>query len=847
MTTLTASILTLCLGAASAQTSTHSGKLDPIRLLIVGGQVQQAEVKLKALAGSGNVQERSEAWKELAALYEKQGRDEDRVACLDAIAALGGDLATWAQQEKEKVAAAQGRPDEPAGDPVRRLIKRLDEGSTNDLRVKAAYESLSSLGVLMVPSLLAELDDLGPFGLQNAQKLLGRYPSKDLTAIAERYLVDEDPNRQLFAANLLDDLPVDDRRRLVAKALESSRDQVRYEAVQALSGIGTEPLRLLTEVQKAMTVASPQLRYRYVHMLREFDPPYPEGLFPFLEKCFGDVEASVRNAAVETWVRLMPEDAEDQALALYRKLDPAGRELLLDRVLSRRKPWPTLLFEALTQARDEDDVRKIIGGLQRSKVRLDVAQCRRLLALDDQYGWSLVQQQLMAQPDMTGKLPELVDLLDHPDQNRRMMARNMLQRDAGHGLLLARIRELPGLGFNEADILQVLQRSGRPEHVPDMLWLYRTFEDWDETLQNGLHYLDETAKLIARQFLPEHFPLLAQLIEVRGPAVPSAKQVRQRANLAYACIRKDGLGEAQLATALDLARKGWSEARIRDVAQAFLAAVDSWAGDASEGAVLEALAAERAAMGQHPERVELARGLVRCLDKMTGQAGRKVLLGLLDDEELAYVAGQALFARKDVAEKAVAEAALASPRHRDLLQLVLQRKVAAEDEELRKALVERLTELPPGAEVPDSLTTFLYSLPSTSRGDVCVALAAKQGLAGRSELLHPVLQIIGDAKEARNIDFLGRFLKHGDPAIRELAVSGIGRTFDEKAIPFLLEALKDDYNQVSGEARNRLARLSQYLQEVEDWNRRLKGEAKERWEKDGGAGKDQGKDQGKQE
>lgn len=146
-----------------------------------------------AMAQDGNVAAHLSA----AALAEAKG---DYAAALRELEAAEHSAdETTRQQVQASVARLRQRTgqtpqtQEPARDPVQRLIDTLDTGSDADPAVTAAWTQLNQLGALAVPPLLERLPQLGPFGTRNALNLLSNVDDARIAPVLARLLGQGDP------------------------------------------------------------------------------------------------------------------------------------------------------------------------------------------------------------------------------------------------------------------------------------------------------------------------------------------------------------------------------------------------------------------------------------------------------------------------------------------------------------------------------------------------------------------------------------------------------------------------------------------------------------------------------
>lgn len=150
------------------------------------------------------------ALRELQAAQAAAAGDELSVvqAAIAAFAARRGDEPPKRVDELLHEAGFGRSAQDPRQDPVRSLIADLDKGSTRDPAIEESWRRLASLGALVVPPLVEELPKLGPFGRQNALRLLvvqddPRVP----TAVRALLAAQQDPAIIAAVADVLGDMP----------------------------------------------------------------------------------------------------------------------------------------------------------------------------------------------------------------------------------------------------------------------------------------------------------------------------------------------------------------------------------------------------------------------------------------------------------------------------------------------------------------------------------------------------------------------------------------------------------------------------------------------------------------
>ncbi|MFK7741568.1 MAG: hypothetical protein AB8H80_14715, partial [Planctomycetota bacterium] len=166
------------IGQATAQDRPSAGTsiastLATAKLTEVRGDLALAQSQLEAAIHGASAEERAQLRAVLLQLRQRSGADTVESTSISAAAAQG--------QEPGKA------------DPVMRLVRKLDEGTTANKDVEFAVTELRSLGRLIDTALIAELPKLGPFGLDNAMTLLNGSEHPTLLPTLESMLAKGDP------------------------------------------------------------------------------------------------------------------------------------------------------------------------------------------------------------------------------------------------------------------------------------------------------------------------------------------------------------------------------------------------------------------------------------------------------------------------------------------------------------------------------------------------------------------------------------------------------------------------------------------------------------------------------
>ncbi|MBK8098347.1 MAG: HEAT repeat domain-containing protein [Planctomycetes bacterium] len=158
-------------GLLAQEPQTVQGRLAAAKIAEARGEFANAEKQLRDALAMAALSQRGEVEAALRSLLQRLGRP----------------------QEGATVAATV--------DPVQRLIETLDTGGIEDAAVKAARDSLASLGGLAIPQLLSAMPKLGPFGLGHVLNLLGSHADPRIAEAVAELVRKADPAVALVVAD----------------------------------------------------------------------------------------------------------------------------------------------------------------------------------------------------------------------------------------------------------------------------------------------------------------------------------------------------------------------------------------------------------------------------------------------------------------------------------------------------------------------------------------------------------------------------------------------------------------------------------------------------------------------
>lgn len=275
---------------------------------------QTVEVRLAAAALAEARGDLAAAMRELQAAQATAAGDERTVvqAAIAALAARRGDAQSAPFTELLHEQGFGQKAQDARQDPVRRLIADLDKGSTRDPAIEESSRRLASLGTLVVPPLLEELPKLGPFGRQNALRLLvvqddPRVP----TALRALIAAQQDPATIAAVADVLGDMPR-------ASAVAIAKDlvgpdvaaPVRMRAFRTLIGHDTPDAELLP-IARALAEL-PALREQLVEQAKTARSEWSDAV---LRKVAATDDLPANMRARQELLRRTPDLTEAKALA----------------------------------------------------------------------------------------------------------------------------------------------------------------------------------------------------------------------------------------------------------------------------------------------------------------------------------------------------------------------------------------------------------------------------------------------------------------------------------------------------------------------------------------------------
>ncbi|MEM7200186.1 MAG: HEAT repeat domain-containing protein [Planctomycetota bacterium] len=209
----------------------------------VEGDAETAITNLRAAIAEADAAVRPPLQTQLAQLLGRLGRNDERAGVLQELIQAPPPFGEWARIELRRPApwleapAGEQDPERPPEDPLRETVLDLNHGLTNNIIVGTAYGRLKALGPLALPSLVAALPELDPFGLQNALELLVAQKGAEFEAALGALMASADPLRHAAAAPYIGTARPAAKLQLAELALQSPSERVRVAGVEALARI----------------------------------------------------------------------------------------------------------------------------------------------------------------------------------------------------------------------------------------------------------------------------------------------------------------------------------------------------------------------------------------------------------------------------------------------------------------------------------------------------------------------------------------------------------------------------------------------------------------------------------
>ncbi len=142
---------------------------------------------------------------------------------------------------------------------------------------------------------------------------------------------------------------------------------------------------------------------------------------------------------------------------------------------------------------------------------------------------------------------------------------------------------------------------------------------------------------------------------------------------------------------------------------------------------------------------------------------------------------------------------------------------ASKNQKLRELICEKLTRNLILDVNDQSLQDFLTSLPSKERETLLVNILKQERRDLDPDILELLLHSLGEFQSDRFLPVLQLYLNYPTPEIKYTALKAINRMFSPKAVPILLEALRDP--DLRKTARSGLNLLEDYLKEKAKWEK----------------------------
>ena len=803
-----------------------SGEASPVfdrarRVLEAAAKLRIAlDVDGTATVGRGVLRE----WSRRPLANLAQAGDEG-IAVLAADRARGDSL-----QEKEA----------PVPSVLVQMIRSMDRGfSDRDSPGGKAFRELRGLGSLVRPALIRQIDSVGPVGLAAILKLLRMMGREAPAEAVEHLLASPDIARQRAGAQELSRLPESLGVELARRALKIQTPEVRVAALEVLARAGVDREIVIQEIRTLLERGPAYLRARLARILGESSLGAPEVTDAWLERLLEDESEDVRGSAFLAWCATRG-PGEGQSIARrFSALRPKELQAWVLDTLAREireenlPPWDEVVGLILNR-RDAEKNLRFLDFLETRNLDLSTGNLQTaLLAFSPPYVPSLMRvRQWVLDRILQSNDPGLAPffwkvLLDQRfERDRERILSWLIRHDpkgavAGINAMMEGgifIREGLEWLIRHGDVrsarlaLRILARGGEPKGRLNALLLKVAVAGSDAScLADALALVEapllfsywieavRSFKLMIHRWLgASEVPIVLEKIETLDAeaAAGALKRIMQVVT------------PSQIPLLAEVIRRQLPRAR-------------------KEPAVAEgetpSPAAPSARRGESPVQAGyVIASLMQTLADLKTRESDEVLFSLITSD-LGWVrrfAFQKLAWRASFDQRRLAKLCLAPGNEhlKPMLKMIIDQPEIVAVEELRKGvlgfLAERRTVLS-----ESQVLTFLRRVSEKEVRAFARGVLADPDPKRRGDevLQRALLKHLGDLKTDEVIPELALGLGHPSSDVRLTAVIQIARTSSRKAVPVLLEAMKDDVPKVRTAAREGLSRIHDYLEEVKRW------------------------------
>ncbi|MEZ5966704.1 MAG: HEAT repeat domain-containing protein [Planctomycetota bacterium] len=230
------------------------------------------------------------------------------------------------QNRNDEAAALQQDGKVPAApaptDPLRQLIRCLDQGSRQHGNVEFAIQEIRQLGPLATRVLIDELDQLGPFGKSNVLYILVTdWNDAAREAVSSRLQRGDDRIAELIGREMRR-LPASDAIQFAESMAQNESPSVRLDALAAL--VYHRPQDPATQALATALASSgdASVRTRAVAAIAQVHQDWAR---PLIEQIARDPAPSVRLVAAHALFQNLGDDEEDKAVSILEGIPPQTR------------------------------------------------------------------------------------------------------------------------------------------------------------------------------------------------------------------------------------------------------------------------------------------------------------------------------------------------------------------------------------------------------------------------------------------------------------------------------------------------------------------------------------------
>ncbi|MCR9246400.1 MAG: HEAT repeat domain-containing protein [bacterium] len=512
------------------------------------------------------------------------------------------------------------------------------------------------------------------------------------------------------------------------------------------------------------------------------------------------------------FVQLLPDDGEERALALWRERPRARAGLVEAALLYERRPWHRLAAESLiANGGQRNGVTNLLNidwsGASSEALEL-LAKFTEKHAADAVRGnYSGAMWQLYS--SLSSPPPALIlPLIEAGDQRAWI---EFVGRDPRGALDWMRAGNSIEDGLERC--VDVLPRHGAAEDLPLALRALTTV---------SLEHNSRRAQQL-RVWLTRTCPGDLRILALADPAN------RKEPDSARVCdmVVRDAVSRVRMA---DFGAIYARFSILSDYGEELVRALRGQIEPEHAGALVRAIDTERQRELARYTAVEHSHSYDRYLladllefVAMTGSpAGRSAAQRVLIQDDLPESVAAA-------AARAVVQLTV-SDRLGTLKELlgsdrvaVVNAALAAEDiggKELQKHVTSAVLRL---ADRLNGIATLMRSLSPTPRVELAQRVLDDAKLRQFSSgVVRSAIDVLAEQRSATYVPFFANALVHPARDVRRLAVIELGNTFDKRAVPPLLEMLKDEDPGNRVKAKECLDQIASYLEELEKWEKRFK-------------------------